>query len=313
MVLKISRVGNQGDYKENMKQSKEEADILLQLAQPRGHRSIVRCFREFAEGRTHIIALSRHGQNLHDWVLTQPRNRVPEEEGARVLHDLASALTRVHSLGFVHADLKLRNLLLKQPGANSITMDPNEAAVVLCDFGSCSRPTDVKGLAFARHYRAPEVVYFEKLQKEGTKWGPPADIFAAGCVIAELVTDADECLFTSVRNKEHINQLEYWFTKVTNQHEKGAQWPDGDFPREDMPVAVDDDFQAGAVDMGNVKRKTSVLSLKAPKLRSVLWDMTRLFPDTRPTASRVMEHDRLIQCWPKAREAGRRVAAPVVE
>lgn len=74
----------------------------------------------------------------------------------------------------MHRDLKPENILCK-----------NNVIVKICDFGS-SKYIDLTGkntpYIVSRYYRAPELMFCI------TKYGPPIDIWATGCILAELIT-----------------------------------------------------------------------------------------------------------------------------
>jgi len=285
VALKVSKTDKPQMQESWKEQSQIEADILTDL---RGKRGIVKCFQHFDCEQRHIIVLEECGSDLHSFASEQPDRKLDQKMAARVLHDLCGALSYVHAKQLVHTDIKLANLLLKN---NTITFDPNEQQVVLCDFGSCARPSDARELAFGRPYRAPEVVYYET-----KRWGWQADIFAAGCVMVELVTDVDEQLFRSKRNKDHMNQLKTWREKVMS----AGLWPNDEFPLEKIPVSLDCDFQAR--DKSNVHYKANKLC-NFTHLRRMIFEMMNMYPHNRPSAKTLMDHPDMISLWQEAKTA----------
>jgi glycogen synthase kinase 3 beta len=87
---------------------------------------------------------------------------------------LFSGLAYLHSLGIVHRDIKPENVLV----------DPESGEVKICDFGSAKilkkRETSVAYIA-SRYYRAPELIL------GCTHYTSAVDIWASGCVVAELL------------------------------------------------------------------------------------------------------------------------------
>ena len=99
-------------------------------------------------------------------------------EAARLLAQVAAALTEAHGLGVVHRDVKPDNILLQ---ATDGRLD-----VRLTDFG-IARVLDAAGLTTPHaiigtpHYRAPEAI------SDGDA-GPAVDVYALGIVLYELVS-----------------------------------------------------------------------------------------------------------------------------
>ena len=80
----------------------------------------------------------------------------------------------MHKHGFFHRDLKPENILINKEGV-----------VKICDFGLAreirSRPPYTDYVA-TRWYRAPEIILKQP------NYNSPVDIFALGCIMAELYT-----------------------------------------------------------------------------------------------------------------------------
>jgi len=77
----------------------------------------------------------------------------------------------MHKHGFFHRDMKPENLLV------------NDGDVKICDFGLAreirSRPPFTDYVS-TRWYRAPEIIL------KSPNYNSPVDIFALGCIMAEL-------------------------------------------------------------------------------------------------------------------------------
>lgn len=97
---------------------------------------------------------------------------LPEENIKSIVYQIASALSFMHKHGFFHRDLKPENLLISPQGI-----------VKLIDFGLAreirSRPPFTEYVS-TRWYRAPEILL------RSTSYNSPVDIFALGCIAAEL-------------------------------------------------------------------------------------------------------------------------------
>lgn len=90
------------------------------------------------------------------------------------MYQLINGLKNIHSKNIAHRDLKPENVLLSKEGI-----------IKICDFGS-SKVIDPNGkntpYIVSRYYRAPELMLCL------TKYSTAIDIWAAGCIMAELVT-----------------------------------------------------------------------------------------------------------------------------
>ena len=106
---------------------------------------------------------------------------------------LLAALAHMHARGWVHRDLKPTNVLVTR-----------DNVVKLADFG-LSRDLGLGRRQFStcqvvtQWYRAPELVFND------AACGVAVDVWAAGCIFAELVTGAP--LFTSDDNLQHIRAI----------------------------------------------------------------------------------------------------------
>ncbi|OHS93308.1 Extracellular signal-regulated kinase 2 [Tritrichomonas foetus] len=94
-----------------------------------------------------------------------------------IFWQLLCALKYIHSAGLIHRDLKPSNILIR-----------SDASIKVCDFGlsravneegSCEQLTDYIA---TRWYRAPEILF------GSCSYGIGIDMWAAGCILAELVS-----------------------------------------------------------------------------------------------------------------------------
>lgn len=123
---------------------------------------------EFLEG-TDLKALLRHHGSLNARLVK------------RITLETLSALEAAHDLGIVHRDLKPANIFLVNDG--------DKGHVKVLDFGfakaleddNSEELTAAKTLVGTPAYMAPELVHKKNV-------GPPADIYAIGLIMAEMLT-----------------------------------------------------------------------------------------------------------------------------
>lgn len=107
--------------------------------------------------------------------MTKERKKfLPEDSIRKYMYQMIAALAYMHKHGFFHRDMKPENLLIGK--------DDN---CKLADFGLAreirSRPPYTDYVS-TRWYRAPEVLL------RATKYNSPIDMWAVGCIMAELYT-----------------------------------------------------------------------------------------------------------------------------
>lgn len=121
-----------------------------------------------------VLALEfMEGESLEE-VIRDRSLHLTEGDVKSFMHMIVSGLAQCHELGMAHRDVKPNNMLIGADGA-----------VKLSDFG-LARFIGTPGLnyspqAFADWYRPPEMLLGAR------KYSPVVDMWAAGCVLAELL------------------------------------------------------------------------------------------------------------------------------
>lgn len=108
--------------------------------------------------------------------LRDERNPITRQETRRYTRMLLRGLRYLHDISIMHRDIKPANLLITDEGTLKIA-DFGLARIYRRNMPDrCYSPQ-----VTTRFYRAPEILW------GGSKYGPPIDLWAAGCVFAEML------------------------------------------------------------------------------------------------------------------------------
>ncbi|CAH8578787.1 unnamed protein product [Schistosoma turkestanicum] len=137
------------------------------------HPSIVKLKEVVRENNYLYLIFEALENNLYE--LMKARTKLFQEETIRnIIWQVLDGLNFMHKQGFFHRDLKPENVLCNGP-----------ETVKLADFGLAreirSQPPYTDYVS-TRWYRAPEVLL------RSTSYNSPVDLFAVGCIMAELYT-----------------------------------------------------------------------------------------------------------------------------
>ncbi|KAK2868797.1 hypothetical protein Q7C36_000668 [Tachysurus vachellii] len=146
-----------------------EIRMLKQLK----HVNLVNLLEVFRRKRRLHLVFEFCEQTVLNELDKHPRG-VPEIQLKRIIWQTLQAVNFCHKHNCIHRDVKPENILLTKTGV-----------IKLCDFGFARILTgpgdDYTDYVATRWYRAPELLVGD------TQYGPPVDVWALGCVFAELL------------------------------------------------------------------------------------------------------------------------------
>jgi serine/threonine protein kinase len=162
--------------------SVREIRLLGRAASP----NVIPLWESFKDGSALVLVFPFMPYTL-DMILRQ--GYLAEAHGRTYLLHIFRALAHLHALKIIHRDIKPANILMKTPSGPAY----------LADFGiawsgddPASEPADKKITDVGTtSYRPPEVLFGK------TDYDETLDLWAAGCLAAQVVTSNAEPLFDS--------------------------------------------------------------------------------------------------------------------
>eukprot|EP00054_Salpingoeca_dolichothecata_P022504 m.147698 g.147698 ORF g.147698 m.147698 type:complete len:400 (-) comp24359_c0_seq3:46-1245(-) len=147
-----------------------EVRMLKQLK----HGNLVNLQEVFRRKRKLHLVFEFIDRTLLDDLDANP-NGLPSDKIKQIMFQTLKAVEFCHTNNIIHRDVKPENILVSKLNV-----------VKLCDFGF-ARSLSGPGAAYTdyvatRWYRAPELLVGD------TQYGPPVDVWAVGCVFAEMLT-----------------------------------------------------------------------------------------------------------------------------
>lgn len=158
-----------------VRQGQVEVSILSRLSKENSdENNFVRAFECFNHGHHTCLVFEMLEQNLYDFLKQNKFTPLPLNAIRPILFQVLTALIKLKTLGYIHADLKPENIMLVDPHHQPFR-------VKVIDFGSaCHRTNAITNTYLqSRYYRAPEIIL-------GLPFNEAIDMWSLGCVIAEL-------------------------------------------------------------------------------------------------------------------------------
>lgn len=196
--------------------------------------------------------------NLYQY--TKDRKKYLSESKVRnIMFQILTGLAFMHKQGYFHRDLKPENILIQGD------------IVKLADFGLAreirSRPPYTDYVS-TRWYRAPEVLL------RSTNYSAPIDIWALGCIMAELYTFRP--LFPGSSEPDEILKICQILGSPTQQ-----SWPEG------LKLASSMRFSFPKC---NGTPLTTAVPNASPEAIQLIQDMLHYDPRKRPTAQQCLQY-----------------------
>ncbi|GBG28895.1 Protein kinase [Hondaea fermentalgiana] len=222
------------------------------------HPNIVKLKEVIRENDELFFVFEHMSENLYETMKARTK-MMPEASIRNCIYQILQGLAFMHKHGFFHRDIKPENLLCRGE------------AVKIADFGLAreirSRPPYTEYVS-TRWYRAPEVLL------RSTSYNSPIDLWACGCIMAELFTLRP--LFPGSSEPDEIFKICSVLGSPTHQ-----SWPEG----MKLSVAMNFKFpQFVATPLDQLIPQAS------PEAISLIRELLRYDPKKRPTASQALQH-----------------------
>ncbi|MEI2772271.1 MAG: bifunctional serine/threonine-protein kinase/formylglycine-generating enzyme family protein [Candidatus Competibacter sp.] len=147
-----------------------EAQTLAQLQHP----NLVRVLNRFEmNGKACLVMDYYEGETLHDHLDRQPDKKLPWRQAVNLLLPALDGLAEVHRSGFMHRDVKPRNLYLTQRGQ-----------LILLDFGAARQVVGDRTRTYATYSKG----YGAYEQYVQDKQGPWTDVYGAAATLYFALT-----------------------------------------------------------------------------------------------------------------------------
>ncbi|XP_065210912.1 cyclin-dependent kinase-like 4 [Planococcus citri] len=178
-----------------------EVRILKRLR----HENLVQLFEVFKKKRRFYLVFEYIGKTVLDDLENNPKG-LGEQQALEYIYQLIRVVDFCHTRNIIHRDIKPENLLISSTGI-----------LKLCDFG-CARIISnyqdcvCTEYVATRWYRAPELLVRDR------KYGKPVDVWAVGCVLAEVLSG--EPLFPGQSDIDQLYMIMKCFGKLCSRHQQ---------------------------------------------------------------------------------------------
>jgi len=186
--------------KEKKEMLEREVDILKRIQHP----NIIAVVEIYETPRyLNLVMELATGGELFDSIVS--RGKYSEKDAARIVQQVASACSYLHSIGIVHRDLKPENLLLENKSPDS--------RVKIADFGLSKMMEAQSVLQTAcgtPGYVAPEVLIGEGYNQEVDVWSIGVIMYILLCGFPPFYAENNSKLFEKIMSGSYSFPSPYW-------------------------------------------------------------------------------------------------------
>jgi serine/threonine protein kinase len=243
-----------------------ELKELKALQKLKSHQNIIKLKEIIRETNSDVFFVFEWADtNLYEFMcIAKKRGEyIPENQIKEIIYRVTSGLNYIHSNGFFHRDLKPENILLSSNGTN----------VKIADFGLAREvpnyyDSSLTDYVCTRWYRPPECVL------KSTNYSSPMDVWALGCIMAELYT------FNPIfAGNSEFDQL----TKITNiiGNPKLNDWPEGFKLIQKLGMKFP---SSSGIHLSSILPSCSIQGI------NLLYDLLKWDPLIRPDCSKILSH-----------------------
>ncbi|XP_059180221.1 homeodomain-interacting protein kinase 2-like [Centropristis striata] len=184
-VAKCARIGDKKtvaikmikNHGSNIQMAKEEVATLIKLKSLDPDKcNLVRWHQDFVSKGQICLMFEHLDKSLFDFMKGRNYQPLPLMEIRPIVQQLANALNNLKTVGVIHADLKLENVML-------VNHAQEPFRVKLIDFGLACKVSAARPGAHiqTRPYRSPEIIL-------GLPFTEAIDMWSLGCLAASLYT-----------------------------------------------------------------------------------------------------------------------------
>ena len=158
---------------ESFKHFFQEFEVIFKLNHPNIVKAYEFCFGDSTHSPSYILEYCPN--NLKKCI-----ERIQKSERKRIIIELSSAMEKVHSIGIIHRNLKLENILLDEEDHVKL-IDFGDYALIKDETESMDRTQNVGSI----HFMAPELIQGKKDYNE------KVDVYSFGVIVYMILTKGE--------------------------------------------------------------------------------------------------------------------------